>query len=151
MSTNYPIAERNELLLKMFTENGFNAQLVGNPNQPAIVINGEFAVSGYVHNKLYHFTDKPFGGSEVHTVQLSENPIISKSKILELIESSESRKLYKIVVDFGNTDMFFNNYRNENFYFSATDARYYFSYQKAEEMLDIINESYDAKIVAGKH
>ncbi len=57
---NYPIIERNELLLSMFTSNGYNAKLIGDINQPAIVIDEDWAVPGYVHNKTYHFCNKPY-------------------------------------------------------------------------------------------
>jgi len=149
MKTNYPIVERNELLLKMFTENGFDAKLIGNPNQPAIIIDGKYAIAGYVHNRMYHFTNKPFGGYEIHSVHLTENPSISRAKIEELIERSEKRKLYLIEVLLGDHRLYFNNFRNENFYFSDNDIRYYFSYEKAKEMTEMLNRcDYDACLVS---
>lgn len=152
MKTSYPVAERNELLLHTFTSNGFDAQLVGNPNQPAVVIDGTYAIAGYVHNKLYHFCDKPFGGSEIHSVHLTENPSISRTKILELINISEPRKLHKIQVDFGAHALWFNNHRNDNFYFSDNDVRYFFSYAKATEALELLMlNRYDAQLVSPEY
>lgn len=136
--SNYPIQERNELLLAMFTSNGYNAQLIGDINQPAIVIDEKYAIAGYVHNKTYHFCDKPFGGTEIHTVQLSENPSISRSKIEELIANSEVRKLYKIRVKFGDQSLWFANHRNDKIYFSPDDVHYYFSYKKASATANML-------------
>ncbi|BBI90570.1 hypothetical protein HYO65_gp178 [Tenacibaculum phage PTm1] len=136
--SNYPIKERNEALLNMFTSNGFNAQLVGDINQPAIVIDGKYAIAGYVHNKVYNFCDKPFGGTEIHSVTLSENPNISRTKILELIQKSEVRKLYKIKVNFGNQSLWYANHRNDHIYFSPTDTRYFFSHQNALNALNML-------------
>lgn len=150
-TTNYPIRERNELLLAMFTTNGFDAQLVGDLNQPAIVIEGKYAIAGYVHNKLYHFCDQAFGGTEIFTIQLSENPSISRAKILDLIEKSTVRKLYKIKSYFDQHSMWFANHRNGNIYFSPDDVRYYFSYKKASDDLEMLQlRGFESKIVSGE-
>lgn len=149
MKTNYPIVERNQLLLKLFTDNNFNAKLIGDPNQPAIVIDETYAIAGYVHNKTYHFCDKPFGGTEIHSIHLSENPTISRNKIQELIDGSEKRKLYKIKVKIGQYYMWFNNFRHGHLYFSPTDVRYYFSYAKANDMiLELRGSGFEVALIA---
>ena len=141
----YPIEERNQSLLNVFRNLGYDAKLVGNKNQPKIVINNDFAISGYVQNKLYHFTTKPFGGDIVQTISLNIFDPITKKDVDRLIEQTEKRKVWKIYVkqeDKKQNRLFY--VKTDNFipYFSTEDFRFFFDEQKVIETVEYLSSSY---------
>jgi hypothetical protein len=132
---NYPVEERNEQLLQIFLKLGYDAKLIGNRNQPKIIIDNSFAISGYVHNKLYHFTDKPFGGVEVRTINLNHEDPISREEVDNLINSSEKRQIWKVGLceEKSGKTFYYVNTRDKIPYFAFDDCRFFFDKTKAEE------------------
>lgn len=134
----YPVQERNKLLLSFFERLGYNCKLVGNPNQPKIVIDDEFAISGYVHNKLYHFTTKPFGGVAVYTVNLTWCDDVTRDKIDELIAATEKRQLWTICHD----SLHYVKTEQDIPYFSPVAKRFFFDEAKAIETFDWLSNKF---------
>lgn len=132
-STPYPIEERNKLLLEFFTNRGFDCKLLGNINQPKLVIDDTYAISGYVHNKLYHFTSKPFGGEVVYTVNLTFCEDVTKDKIASIIDSTSKRTIWKIVTTEG---LYYVRTELNQPLFSPVGTRFFFDKLKAEETFD---------------
>lgn len=148
----FPIEERNKSLEDMFRANGFDAQVVGNPNKPIVVIDGNYAISGFCKNWYFNFTTKPYGGEIVKTIHIKgRDTEITHSMIEKMIEQTVKRSLFKIICSFGDNDtLFFNDMRNGNVYFSDKDAKYFFLEEKADKMAELLkDEDYIPTVVEG--
>lgn len=142
--TDYPVKTRNIMLLNMFRQHNISAQLVGDINQPSIVIDGNFAISGFVKNRIYNFTNKPFGGFIVDSIYLNEETEITKTEIQEFVYVSEVRKLWKIqVCVFGKEPVYLYSIDNNKVLFSLYDAKYFFSEEKAQEFINTLVKYYN--------
>ena len=142
-TTNYPVQERNTELLALFVSLGYNAKLVGNPNQPKIIIDNNFAISGYVHNRLYHFVSKPFGGEIVRTISLTVDNPITREDVDALIASTEARPIWKLVVhNEEGPNMYYTKTENFKPYFSTEDSRFFFDSDKAEDTIEYLKERF---------
>lgn len=137
----YPIDQRNKQLQLLFENAGFSTKLIGDCNQPKIIINDMFAVSGYVHNRLYHFTSKPFGGEIVRTVNLHDVDITA-SEIAKIFDSIEQRRFFRLVL---KTDekCFFLKTENSIPMFAFNDSRFWFDEQKASQTKKYLFEDFN--------
>jgi len=102
------VDRRNKRLLYFFTKIGISVRLVGDPQKPAIIIDEEFVLSGYVQNFKLHFTDKPFGGKIVRTYILEKEPDVRRNDVLFLLQTYEHGKVSKIKLK--GTDLFLVGY-----------------------------------------
>lgn len=124
---NYPIEERNNQLLMLFTNLGFDVKLIGDKNQPKIVFADEFVISGFVKNRLYNFTTKPFGGDVIRIVNLNK-PNITKNEILDILKNNTQRRFFRLRT---TEELFYIKTENKIPLFSFTDSRYFFYKERA--------------------
>lgn len=142
INTNYPVEQRNAQLLNFFEVKGYtNVKVLGNPNQPKIIIDDEFAISGFVKNRIYNFTTKPFGGEVILSVNLNNPSDYSPQAISDVIESSEKRKIYFCELDTVHK-MYISHTRGGHVYYSSTDPRVFFNLEDAESFADHIENNY---------
>lgn len=139
----YPVELRNSTLLKLFIDLGFNARLIGNPNQPKIIIDNSFAISGFVKNSLYNFTSKPFNGFIIETINIYSN-CLSRNDVLRLIESSEKRRLWKVAIIDDNVDelQYYVKTEDDVAHFSLDDARFFFTIESAISCQQYLTQKY---------
>lgn len=149
MHNTYPIDERNELLLKMFENLGFSAKLIGNKNQPKIVIDDSWSISGYVHNKLYHFTTKPFNGEVVKTVSLTLRNPITREELDAIIASTQYRQVWKLSIEASIPAMFYVKTENFTPIFAPSNCRFFFDLEKTLETQKYLFEHH--KIMTSIH
>lgn len=86
MMTTDKIKYRNQLL-KNFFELYFSSseiKIIGNMNHPAVILDDHTCLSCYVHNYNLNFTDHPFEGDLLFTVQLKENIHFSEELLKDL-------------------------------------------------------------------
>lgn len=142
-NNNYPVEQRNAQLLSFFEQKGYaNVKVIGNPNQPKIIIDNEFAVSGFVKNRIYNFTTKPFGGEIVLSVNLNNPNEYSVQLINDTIDVNEKRKIYFCELD-SNMNIYLSHTRGGHVYFSTTDPRIFFNYEDVESFNQHIEDNYD--------
>ena len=135
------IFDRNRLLKKFFTDRGFDVELIGDQNQPAVIVKnfGElFAVGAHVKNFKYNFTNIPFNGHIVKSVDLNqEEELFSRQDLIEIIENTEQREVY-VLKKYENPEMYFNSIVQKNgtqhVYWSETDPHYFLVGHKAVDM-----------------
>jgi hypothetical protein len=88
------ITRRNFYLKSFFSINGINITLMGDRNNPLIVMQDNIVLSCYAHNFELIFKDDTHNGNEVFRVKLKANPIEIKRKLLQWINSAKHRKIY---------------------------------------------------------
>jgi len=144
LNNEYPVEARNIQLIDLFTSLGYDAKLIGNPNQPKIIIDSCYAISGYVHNRLYHFTTKPFGGNVVKTVDI-RRPDIKRQELDDLIDSCEKRKLWKVGVaqQYCDKNLYYVKTEEKVPLFSFDDRRFFFDQIRAERCQQYLSNSFD--------
>lgn len=146
-NTAYPIDERNDLLRRVFENLGYFVELVGDKNQPKIVINKSFAISGFVKNKLFNFTSKPFGGTIVKTISLLVDNPLTREELDHLINSTEKREIWKIFVRLEDgTKMYYIKTEEKIPYFSTKDNRYFFDFEKVSQMAEYLANTFPLQI-----
>lgn len=142
---------RNIILQELFECNGFVIKLIGDNNQPAIVIfnyhERPFVISGFVKNFIFKLTTKPYNGTIVNSIRLRRDQLTGhRDMIIDHIESSESRPVYRIQCT-EHSDMFFNSVKMHSgvnhIYWSTSDQRLYISRQRAESMQQYIKDYED--------
>lgn len=133
--TNYPIEERNKQLLNLFVTLGYNTKLIGNQNQPKIIIDNSFAISGFIKNRIYNFTSKPFGGDIVHSINLNHHDVISREEVDQLIATCQKRQIWKVGLceEKGGKTLYYVNTNEFIPYFAFDDCRFFFDVEKAED------------------
>lgn len=137
--SNYPIKERNEMLICFFEGLGYEVKLLGDRNQPKVIItigSKSFVVSGYVKNKLYNFTTEPFGGTEVLTINLNDTSNIKREDIDNIFKNNKQRNYFTIRLK--GSDIYYLKTEDNNILFSSTDKRYFFDKEKAQSTLDYL-------------
>jgi hypothetical protein len=113
------------MLVDFFTYLGYeNVKLIGDENQPKVILDDITSVNGFVKNKLYNFTNKQFGGEVVYTVNLRKLEDISLATIESILSTYERKKVYAIMSE---EQLFY--VRTEKFVpqFSVNEKRYFFT------------------------
>lgn len=142
INNNYPVEQRNAQLLNFFELNGYeNVKVIGNPNQPKVIIDDAYAISGFVQNRIYNFTTKPFGGEIVLSVNLNNPNDYSESLINQIIQDNEKREIFFCEL-YGVGGMYLSHTRGGHVYYSRTDPRVFFNYVDAESFTDHIEKNY---------
>ncbi|MFC2087470.1 hypothetical protein ACFLSA_04855 [Bacteroidota bacterium] len=148
------VGRRNKRILRLFSKNGFNVRLIGDPEKPAIILDNEIILSGYAHNFNFHFTNKPFEGQIVKTVKLHKDPLITKDEIEELLTAYEHRHAYKVIIKDSDLYLVGYNYLNrekgEGRYpvFARYNPKIYFQEDKAWEIANMLNEeTYNLEVI----
>ena len=140
--TKYEVCKRrNRYLMEFFAKVKMDIELIGDPQKPAIIINGNYCLSAYVHNFMLHFTDKPFRGDIVESYKLNAGYPISHTHFMNLYTASEQRKVYKI--RYGDSDLYLAGYnftdkstsKGKYPVFARKKFKYYFSLEKVNEII----------------
>lgn len=142
MDKNYPIEERNLLIVEFFNYHGFtDIALIGDENQPKIILDDMKAVSGFVKNKIYNFTNKQFGGEVIYRVNLNEKEAEDSTFIKNIIYSAERKKVYRLKLS--GQKMFY--IRTEKYipYFSNVESRFFFNVDKARSIQQFLLEKHE--------
>lgn len=148
------VARRNKRLITIFTSNGVNVRLVGNPEKPAVIMDERVLLSCYVKNFDLHFTKEPFSDEIVKTVKLKHEPDVTKFEIEEVIEMCKHRPVYK--VGLRNTELFLVGYNYLNPedsvgrypVFAKHKPKIYFDKEYAEGVVQNLQiDGYDVDII----
>lgn len=133
MNENYPVEERNQMLVDFFKTHDIEVKLIGDKNKPKVIINGDNVLSGFVHNKKFIFTSKQFGGEAIYTINLHRTDFYTTQLINKLIETNNKTKVYRIVHN--DNEKYYLKTIDDTPIFSNEDSRYYFSLEKANKTL----------------
>ena len=131
------VTRRNLFLNKFFEKNDVEVTLMGNSNNPLIVMKDNLVLSCYVHNFELIFKNNTHNGIELFRVKLKNNPEVIKENLLNWIKTSRHRKIYF----FKANDFYFVKHckltNNDTALFSSKKemAYYVFNKQKAIEMI----------------
>ncbi|MBN2520946.1 MAG: hypothetical protein JXB17_10605 [Bacteroidales bacterium] len=106
------VERRNKRLVYLFTANGVNVRIVGDPQKPAVIQDEKVLLSCYVKNFNLHFTKEPFSDEIVKTVKLKHEPEINRYELLEVLEMCVHRPVYKLRLS--STDLFLVGYNYLN-------------------------------------
>lgn len=87
------VSRRNFFLRRFFAENGVSVTLMGDWNNPLIVMNNNIVLSCYAHNFELIFKDDTHG-NEVFRVKLRYTPEIIKGKLQKWVNEAKHRKVY---------------------------------------------------------
>lgn len=135
---NTMISTRNVLLGEFFEANGFEVKLLGDKNQPAIILNDSICVSGYVKNFDYNFTSKIYNGDVIHTIKLETQTNIDPKKVRECIKGSEHRNMFRIHYS-GESSLMLVDFNKSNGktipVWGKENPKLYFSEVRAEKTL----------------
>ena len=92
------IKKRNERLLALFISMGYDIKLIGNDNNPAVVLNDSTIVSCHVNSFDLIFHSKPFVNDKFFVYQLTERIIITPEKFNDVINCCEHRPVLHLKV-----------------------------------------------------
>lgn len=144
--TSFPIDKRNTQLHTFFESLGYNVKIIGNRNQPKVIIDDSFAISGFVKNNEYLFTTKPFHGDVITSVNIYESDM-TRLDVDRLIAMSEKRRLWKLLLvdhtsEESSYNMFYSHTSNGISYFSDNDPKFFFNESDAISTRDWLTEKY---------
>lgn len=148
------VARRNKRLITIFTSNGVNVRLVGNPEKPAVIMDESTLLSCYVKNFDLHFTKEPFSDEIVKTVKLKHEPDVTKFEIEEVIEMCKHRPVYKVGLRNSELYLVGYNYLNPEDsvgrypVFAKHKPKIYFDKEYAEGVVQNLQiDGYDVDII----
>lgn len=153
-TTSKDVLRRNKRIVKFFEKAGLKVRLIGRPDTPAIIWNESFVLSAYAHNFYLRFTDVPHNGNIVKEYKLRVDTEVVPSEIIEILNSSTHRPVYK--VQYGLSDMYLTGYNfldrdnGEGKYpvFAKHKPKIYFTREKAEEICAMLEkDNYDCCVV----
>lgn len=129
------ISRRNFYIRRFFSENGIDITLMGDYNNPLLVIKDNIVLSAFVHNFDLIFKDDAYG-NDVFRVKLMYKPEIIKSKLAQWIQEAKHRKVYLFTVKGFYFHKYTKHLNNPRPLFTPhKDLAYYvFSRQKALEV-----------------
>jgi hypothetical protein len=142
------IAKRNYRLEKLFKALNINVRIIGDPNTPNMILDERFILNAYVHNFELRFVDKPFDGSVIYTVKLTEYPSYDKKQIEDAIYEYSHRIAYKVYLSDSKPRLYLSGY---NFtdrtngtgrypVFAASGPKIYFTNEKAVDVAAEISQ-----------
>lgn len=88
------VTRRNVYLRRFFSKNEISITLMGDYNNPLIVMNDNIVLSCYAHNFELIFKDDTHNGNELFRVKLKSKPDEIKNKLDKWIASAKHRKVY---------------------------------------------------------
>lgn len=145
MTTEKDIIRRNKRLASFFKFLGYDVQIYGSINNPAVILNGKTVLSCYVRNFYVIFTDAPRDGLEIFRHKLTHDFAPSDTfsdDFTNWMKNIEHRPCYSIQVK--NTNLRLSGYnfldltnREETKYpvFSQHDFKFYFDKEYAEGII----------------
>lgn len=157
------VPKRNAWLLRFFKKLLPNAdiRIMGDENNPAVVIDHEFILSCYVHNFDIRFTDKNQKGNILFTVKLQNDIKLIKydeKTMNDWYSNTQHRKLNRVYLECESTQAplyligwnFKNKTTKEGKYpvFGEYEPRVYFTKQKATEVQEeLIQMGYNVIVI----
>lgn len=90
------LENRNKLLSRFFTRNGYDVRLVGDKQKPSVILNEMVVLSCYTKHFELVFTKEPLGSAIIKTFNLREDNSSSEREIQEIIEIGTHRHVYKL-------------------------------------------------------
>lgn len=149
------VARRNDKLaaflndLSSYTQKSF--RLIGDENNPKIIIDDKYALSAYVSNFYLHFTDSYYNGHIIHTIKLMKDMRYDIDSLVDILNRCELKELYK--VKHIKAEMYITGYNKTKDYkktmfpvFSVCEPRVYFSREKAREVVEKFGDAYPLEI-----
>lgn len=134
MNTEYPVDERNQMIIDFFKHHNIEVKLIGDKNKPKIVVNDDQVLSGFVYNKKFNFTTKQFGGDVIYVINLHRLDFYKTSFINKLIDNNNKTKIYRIKqTEIPDVDSYYLKTDEATPIFSENDSRYYFNKLEAEK------------------
>lgn len=129
------ISRRNFYIRRFFAENGVDITLMGDYNNPLLVIKDNIVLSAFVHNFDLIFKDDAYG-NDVFRVKLMYSPELIKTKLAQWIVEAKHRKVYLFTAKGFYFHKFTKHLNNQRPLFTPQkDLAYYvFSRQKALEV-----------------
>jgi hypothetical protein len=147
------VERRNKRLVYLFTSNGFNVRIVGDPEKPAVIQDEKVLLSCFVKNFNLHFTKEPFSDDIVKTVKLKQEPEITRFELEEVLEQCVHRPVFKIRLS--STDLYLVGYNYLNSedsvgrypVFAKHKPKVYFNKTYAEQVAqNLVEEGYQIDI-----
>jgi hypothetical protein len=144
------VERRNKRLVYLFTSNGINVRIVGDPEKPAVIQDEKVLLSCFVKNFNLHFTKEPFSDEIVKVVKLKQEPEITRYELEEVLGQCTHRPVFKLKL--ANTDLFLVGYNYINSedsvgrypVFAKHKPKVYFNLQYAEQVAqNLIDEGYN--------
>lgn len=90
------VTRRNRRLVSVFTRNGMNVRVVGDPEKPAVIKDEDTVLSCFVKNFNLFFTREPFSDDIVKTIKLKHDPEINRFELQQILDSCRHRHVYKL-------------------------------------------------------
>ncbi len=149
------VERRNKRLVFLFTSNGFNVRIVGDPQKPAVIQDEQVLLSCYVKNFNLHFTKEPFSDEIVKTVKLKHEAEITKYELQEVLDICKHRPVYKLKLASAE-ELFLVGYNYLNSedsvgrypVFAKHKPKVYFNREYAERVLEnLTGEGYNMEII----
>lgn len=155
------VPERNILLFRLFKHlfSSNDIRIMGDENQPAVVLDHEFILSCYVKNFDVRFTNKNWKGDILFEFNLNNNVNkIDKQKVNEWYKNSQHRKVNRIYLESEQTQCplyligwnFRNKTKREGKYpvFGEYEPKVYFTKERALEVQnELIQMGYNVLII----
>ncbi|MFC2136685.1 hypothetical protein ACFLTE_00775 [Bacteroidota bacterium] len=149
------VERRNKRLVYLFTSNGFNVRIVGDPQKPAVIQEEQTLLSCYVKNFNLHFTKEPFSDEIVKTVKLKHEPEITKYELQEVLDICTHRPVYKLkLLESDELYLVGYNYLNSEDsvgrypVFAKHKPKVYFNREYAERVLEnLTGDGYNMEII----
>jgi len=149
------VERRNKRLVYLFTSNGFNVRIVGDPQKPAVIQEEKTLLSCYVKNFNLHFTKEPFSDEIVKTVKLKHEPEITKYELQEVLDICKHRPVYKLrLLESDDLYLVGYNYLNSEDsvgrypVFAKHKPKVYFNREYAERVLEnLTGDGYKMEII----
>ena len=149
------LKRRNGRILKFFRDKGYNnVRLVGNPEKPAIVLNGDVLLNAYVNNFDLLLLDSN-DDSKRYKVKLSFEGIdeFEQENLVDFINNVEHDKIYRIKLT--DVDMYYAGYYSEEgdvnnpfMMFSVDGFKAYYNKEKADEVANVLqSKGYKVSVV----
>lgn len=144
------VIARNQLLLEFFKSKGFETKVLGDTNQPIVIIEqgkSRIAISAHVKNFEYCFTDKPFHGVVTHQFNLyNKGSELTYDDLFNILTTNVQRDVYALEHPICK-GLFFSyiSYRtgSPRLYWSKDDPKYFVSLQKARKVIDELSNMYN--------
>lgn len=128
-------------------------RMIGDKNNPAIIVDDNYCLSAFVHNFDLNFTNIPRNGEVIYKVKLEKEPVYDTQLLLNAINNSEHYITKRI--RYRGTDLFLTGYNSfdkkddNTIYpvFSRYRPRIYFSLEKAKTAIEKYGKDYPLQII----
>lgn len=157
------VERRNQKLKILFSKIGDNFRVIGNPNNPTVIMDEDTILSVWAHNFFINFMDAPFKGKLLFSIKLTNHNTYYEEDYQKIISwlsnPSHHRPAYKIGMFCGNFEKnsgvpilyltgynYLNQEEKSGRYpvFANKCPKIYFTEEKAKEiMTELKKEGFD--------